>query len=136
MLQRIQSVWLLLASVCSFLTIKFPFYSGTNSKGEASYQLVATENIYLLVLTIAIAVVLLITIFLYKNRVLQLRLCVLAILLEAVTLFLYYRELKTFTVGTYSLTALLHSFIILFIVLAARSINKDEKLIKSTDRLR
>ncbi|MBL0145112.1 MAG: DUF4293 family protein [Chitinophagaceae bacterium] len=67
MLQRIQSVWLLLATVCSFLTIKFPFYSGTNSKGEASYQLVATENIYLLVLTIAIAVVLLITIFYTKT---------------------------------------------------------------------
>ena len=66
----------------------------------------------------------------------QLRLIVLAILIEAFLLFLYVRQVQTFTVGTYSLTALLHGFIILLLLLAARAINKDEKLIKSSDRLR
>ena len=28
MLQRIQSIWLLLAAICALLTIKFSFYSG------------------------------------------------------------------------------------------------------------
>ena len=66
----------------------------------------------------------------------QLRLIVLAILIEAFLLFLYVKQVQTFTVGTYSLTALLHGFITLFLLLAARAINKDEKLIKSSDRLR
>ena len=72
----------------------------------------------------------------FKKRTLHLRLCVLGILLEAVLIFLYYREVNTFTQGTYSLTAILHSIIVLAFVLAARAINKDEKLVKDSDRLR
>ena len=37
MIQRIQSVWLLLAAVCSFLTLKFEFYAGTDTTGQASH---------------------------------------------------------------------------------------------------
>jgi hypothetical protein len=61
---------------------------------------------------------------------------VLGILLEAVLIFLYYRETMSFAKGTYSLTSILHSVIVLAFVLAARSINKDSKLLKESDRLR
>jgi hypothetical protein len=61
---------------------------------------------------------------------------VLAILLEALLIFLYFNEVQTFTGGTYSLTAILHSIIVLAFVLAARGINKDAKLVKDSDRLR
>jgi succinate-acetate transporter protein len=57
-------------------------------------------------------------------------------LLEALVIFLYYREVTTFTQGTYSLWAILHSLIVIFFMLAARAINKDEKLIKDSNRLR
>jgi Domain of unknown function (DUF4293) len=136
MLQRIQTIWLLLASVCAFLTLKLPFYSGTNAKAIASYPLNGAETILLLSITIALGLLSLFTLFLFKNRVLQLRLCILGIIIEAILLFLYFKQVQTFTVGTYSLTALLHGFIILFLLLAARSINKDEKMVKSSDRLR
>jgi dipeptide/tripeptide permease len=136
MLQRIQSVWLFLAGVAIFLSIKLPFYSGTNDKGIASYQLNGTENLLLLITTIAIGVVAMVTIFLYTNRKLQLRLCLVGIVLEIVLHFLYYRQIQLFTQGTVALTAVLNAIAIVFFVLAARAINKDEKLIKDTDRLR
>ncbi|HMK03236.1 MAG TPA: DUF4293 domain-containing protein [Ferruginibacter sp.] len=135
MIQRIQSVWLLLASACAFATFKLPFYTGIDNTGTNT-KLIATHNILIMITTIIVGTLALLTIFLFKNRTLQLRLCVLGILLEAVLIFLYYREANTFTDGTYALYALLHSLVVIFFFLAARGINKDGKLIKSTDRLR
>ena len=136
MIQRIQSIWLLLAATCAFLSIKLPYYSGTNAKGVGSYELNATENLFLLITTIITGLLALLIIFLFKKRQLQLRLCVLGILLEAVLIFLYYRQVTTFTQGTYSLWAILHSLTVIFFFLSARNINKDEKLIKDSNRLR
>ncbi len=136
MIQRIQSLWLLLAAACAFAGFKFPYYTGNKLNDAALFELNATSTLLLMVTTIAVGVLALINIFLYKKRSLQLRLCVLGILLEAVLIFLYYRETTTFTLGTYSLTAILHSIIVLAFVLAARGINKDSKLLKESDRLR
>lgn len=136
MIQRIQSLWLLLAAACAFAGFKFPYYSGTKLNDPVLYELNATSTIFLMATTIAVGVLALINIFLYKKRALQLRLCALGILLEAVLIFLYYRETTTFTQGTYSLTAILHSIIVLAFVLAARGLNKDAKLLKESDRLR
>lgn len=136
MIQRIQSLWLLLAAACAFAGFKFSFYSGTNAKGLSPYELNATESLLLLITTVAVGGLALFNIFLYKKRTLQLRLCVLGILLEALLIFLYYREVSTFTQGTYSLTAILHSIIVLAFVLAAKGINNDSKLVKDSDRLR
>ena len=90
----------------------------------------------LLLATLAVGGLALFTIFLFKKRPLQLRLCVLGIFLEALLIFLYFREVNTFTKGTYSLTAILHGVIVFSFFLAARGIFKDEKLIKDSDRLR
>lgn len=136
MIQRIQSLWLLLASACAFAGYKFPYYSGTNQKGIAGYQLNATENFLLIAVTGIIGALALLLIFLFKNRTLQLRLCLLGIVLEALLIFLYYREVKTFSTGTLSLTSILQSVIIIAFFLAARAINKDEKMVKESDRLR
>ena len=135
MIQRIQSIWLLLAAVCIGLSFKLPFYSGTNAKAP-SYELKATENFSILSVTAIAALLALVTIFLFKKRTIQLRLCVAGILLEALLIFLYYREITTFTQGTYSLWSMLHSIAVISFFLAARAINKDEKLIRDSDRLR
>jgi hypothetical protein len=136
MIQRIQSIWLLLASVCTFLTYKFPVYSGTNAKGVASYPLTANENFVLLLLTILTGTLIFFTIFLFKKRKLQIRLCLLAIFLQVVLFILYFTQIQSFTQGVYALTALLPVFCISFLVLAAIAIKKDEKLVKNSDRLR
>ena len=136
MLQRIQTIWLLLAAACAFLSFQFPFYTGTNAELIPSAILDGKTTIPIILTTAAIGIVALICIFLYKNRKLQLRLTVLCIALEALLIFLYYSQVKTFTAGTYALTALLQGCIVFFLFLAARGINHDEKIIRDSNRLR
>lgn len=136
MIQRVQTLWLLLAGACAAASFKFSFYSGTNAKGLSPYELKAGENLLLVLATVAVTALAFITIFLFKKRQLQLRLCVLGIFLEALLIFLYYREVQTFTKGTYSLTAILHSIIVISFFLAARDINRDAKIVKDSERLR
>lgn len=101
------------------------------------YELKANESFLLLLTTVVVGGLAFFTIFLFKKRPLQLTLCVLGILLEALLIFLYYREIQqTFTQGTYSLTALLHSVIVLCFFLAARGIRRDQRMVKESDRLR
>ena len=136
MIQRIQTIWMFLAALCAFLSIKLPFYVGTNAKGVASYQLNGAENIFLLILCLAVGIVALVAIFLYKDRRLQMRLCVADILLEAALIILLYRESSTFSEGTYALTALLQAAIFFFLFFAIRGIRNDNRLIRDSDRLR
>lgn len=137
MLQRIQTVWLLLAGVAALLTIKLPYYSGIQQPAVPYNELNGiTAGFLILIVTVFVSAIALISIGLYKNRTLQLRLCVLGVVLEALLIFLYYRKVEEFTQGTYALTSILHMCTLLFFVLAARGINKDEKIIKDSDRLR
>jgi Domain of unknown function (DUF4293) len=136
MIQRIQSIWLLLAAIAASLTFKFEYYSGINLQHPTLYKINATENIPILLLTVAVSALALVIIFLFKNRKLQLRLCILGILLQALLIFLYYTQVKNYTDGTLSIWAMLHGAIVLFFFMASRSINKDERLIKDSDRLR
>ena len=136
MIQRIQSLWLLLAAASAFAGFKFSYYSGTRVNDPLLHELNGTENFLLMITTIAVGGLALFNIFLFKKRTLQLRLCVLGILLQAVLIFLYYREVNTFTQGTLSLTSILQMITVLAFVLAARGINKDAKIVKDSDRLR
>ena len=136
MIQRIQSVWLLLASVVTFLTLKFSFYSGTHLPDNHYQQLNGTDNLLLMVFTIALGILTLINIFLFRTRIIQLRLCIVGILLDLLLLFLYYRAIQQFSQGEYAITATFHILIIVALVFAAGGINKDEKLIKDSNRLR
>ena len=136
MLQRIQSIWLLLAAACAFLSFQFPFYTGTNAALIPSAILDGKTTIPIILATSAVGIISLITIFLFKNRKLQLRLTVLCIALEALLIFLYYSQVKTFTGGTFALTALLQGCIVFFLFLAARGINHDDKIIRDSNRLR
>lgn len=136
MIQRIQSVWLLLASACAFAGFKFSFYSGTNAKGLSPYELNGTENFLLQIMTVVVGALALFTIFMFKKRTQQLWLCILGILLEGLLIFLYYREVTTFQKGVYSLPAVLQPLIIICFFMAIRGIRKDEKVIKDSERLR
>lgn len=136
MIQRIQSVWLLVASIVTFLSLKLSFYSGIHLPDNQYHQLNGTENLLLMGTTIALGVISLVTIFLYKTRVIQLRLCIVAIVLDLLLIFLYFRALANFAKGEYAITAAVHVIIILSLILAARAINSDEKLIRDSNRLR
>lgn len=139
MIQRIQSIWLLLAAICVALTFKFPFYSGNKVGGDnvsKFISLTASSHFLLLVFSGVLAGGCLIIIFLYKDRKLQLWLSFAATLLSIANLFIYFGQIKNYTSGTISLTAILSFVVPVLLLLAARGIWKDDKLVKSLDRLR
>ena len=100
-------------------------------------ELTAATNFLLLILTVGIAVTAAIVIFLYRDRKVQLRLSIIALIVSLSNLIIYYNEVRKFTPeGNYSLTSLLALSIPVFLALAIMGIYKDEKLIRSADRLR
>ncbi|MBX3254573.1 MAG: DUF4293 domain-containing protein [Chitinophagaceae bacterium] len=138
MLQRMQTVWLLLAGVFAFLTIRFVVYTGTTQVDNGSEYTVLTgaSNFFLLIVSIGTGLVALITIFLYKNRSLQIKLGFVALLLYILSAFLYYLQIKNFSDGAFSLTSVFFFLVPVCLILAIRGIYKDQKLVKSIDRLR
>ena len=131
---------MLLAAACAVLTIKLPFYTGPTidaAQGKVIEKITASSNILLLILTVLLVVVILVNIFNYKNRKLQLRITIGLILVSLLDIFLFYQaSMKTIIGGTFALTSVLALAIPLLLIMAARGIFKDQKLIKSTDRLR
>ena len=140
MIQRIQTLWLLLASICSFLTLNtnISFYSGNKLVENVNkfVLLTARENIFLLILTVSVAVASLILIFLFKDRKMQFKITLAVFAFSVINIILYFLQMKIYTEGNISLTSLVHFAIPLFLILAARSIWKDDQLVKSIDRLR
>jgi hypothetical protein len=135
MIQRIQTIWLLLAATASLLSLKFSFYSGMLANNVFA-QLNGLSHFAVLILTVAVALAALAGIFLFKNRKLQIQLSWLGFLLQVIVLIIYFLEIKKFTDGNLAFTAVLSMIVPVFFILAWLGIRKDEKLIKSMDRLR
>ena len=139
MLQRIQTIWLLLAAIGGSLTFKYAFFSGNlldEHQVKAFKDLTAGAYLPILLLTILCILLSVIAIGLFKNRRLQLRLTLGALVLSILIIVLYYIQAKKFEEGAYDLTALFAIAVPVLLLLAARGISKDEKLVKSLDRLR
>ena len=139
MIQRIQSIWLLLAAAACFLTLKLSFYSGNVIQPDQSRRfenLNSMSNIWLTILTFLLGILILIIIFLFKNRKLQMKLTILAIVLSIGHIILFFSQLKRFVEGSFDLTSPVVFMVPVFLILAARGIYKDERLIKSLNRLR
>ncbi len=139
MIQRIQSILLFLAAVCATLSFKFPFYSGNKIEKEnlpSLEKFTASSNFILLVLTVILIVEIVATIFMYKNRKQQLWLTVTSVIVSFINLVIYFTQIKNYSNGTLSFTAILVFAIPVLLILAVRGIWKDEKLVKSLDRIR
>lgn len=153
MIQRIQTIYLLLASLSLFALFLFPIATVFEAQGAKKitvngvYQtidnnIVQTDSFLLVTIaTVILAVLPLVLIFLYKNRKRQLLFAYLLIVFVIGYSFWLSQVLKAATttlleVSDYGIGAGLSSIAILFLVLAAKGINRDEKLVKSADRLR
>ena len=139
MIQRIQTVWLFLAALFAALTYKFPFYTGNiiNKENVHIYEkLMASSNFLLLIFTAGLVAGTIAIIFMYKNRKQQMWLIAAAAGLSIINIVLYFTELKKFVSGNMSLTAVFALAIPIFLLFAINGIWKDEKLVKSLDRLR
>jgi hypothetical protein len=136
MIQRIQTLWLLLASICAFASIKLPFYYGSLEVPGPTVTITPYDHFILLVLVIATALVALINIFIFSNRSLQIKISIAGLVLGLMNLTHYYLFMRGFQTGGLSLYSVLSFLVPLFFILSIRSIYKDQKLLKSLDRLR
>ena len=99
-------------------------------------KFIASFDVLTLVITALLGVGCFIIIFLYKNRRLQLRLTISMLILSVLNVVVYFSRLGKFINGDLSFSAIFALAIPVFLFLAARGIWKDEKLVKSLDRLR
>lgn len=138
MLQRKQTLWLFLSSIFGLLQIKFPVYHGEKIiESTLKYsELNASSNIILLILVISAAVISILTIFMFKNRKSQMGYTFLAIAISAGNIYYYWYLIKDFSQGNYSITVIFPLLIPVLLILAFIGILKDERLVKSLDRLR
>ncbi len=138
MIQRIQSIWLLLAAIFAAITFRFPFYTGDWLKDDiqSPVDLNAQTTIWITIITVLAGAVAFVNIFLFDNRKMQLKLTYLGIFLTVIMLVMYFLEMANFSSGSIALWCLFHFGMLAFFILAARGIYKDEKLIKDMDRLR
>jgi hypothetical protein len=136
MIQRIQTLWLLLASICAFASVKLPFYFGSLEVPGPTITITPYDHFMLLVFVIATALMGLVTIFLFSNRSLQIKMCIVGLVLSLANLMHYFLFMKNFKTGGLSLYSILSFLVPVFFILAIRSIYKDQKLLKSLDRLR
>ncbi|RTQ47497.1 DUF4293 family protein [Hymenobacter gummosus] len=155
MIQRIQSVFLLLLAICMVCVLFLPLWTKTDPQTQQTVTLTATQltssvpgqapvGTYAIAgLAVASILVALAEIFQYKKRMTQLMLGSLNMLLISATLgaSFYYSSMGEqmlnvkipgeFQPGFYLLTLPL-----LLNLLASRFIRRDERLVRSMDRLR
>ena len=157
MIQRIQTIYLFLAAILMAMTLLMPLatfvYDGHESVLSAFGITAATGNYTapifycltaLLILPTLLPVVI---IFLYKKRLLQIRLCVSEIILLLGSLafigvfcWRFYDRIASLanTEVLFSLgwAAFMPIIAIILVILAIRGIAKDEALVRSLDRIR
>jgi hypothetical protein len=153
MLQRKQTLWALLAVICAALTFKFAFYSGNmavGANGHVFMQVKATPvlgfgkesasagSVLILIVTVILMAGILVNIFNFKARKKQLWITIGLIFLSLLNILLYWHSsgVPPFTEGSFNIGAIFSLAIPVFLLLAASGIRKDQKLVKSVDRLR
>lgn len=155
MIQRIQTLYLAGIVIIGMLLLFLPFagivgYADSFLlKATGIYQVAEGEKVSgtvpLLCLVALGAVVALLAVSLYKSRKKQMRLCNLNLLVHAglmVSIFLYAEDAKLLTTSSddalvnYKLGTYLPLISMVLSLLAGRAVKKDDKLLRSVDRLR
>ena len=135
MLQRIQTLYLLLAAICSGGLSQVLSLSQTEGTAEFAF-----DSMEYILLFSASALLSLISIFLFKTRQTQFVLGRLNIILNLILLGLFIYRLLTVSGETANsekgIGLLLPVLSIVLLVFANKAIKKDEALVKSVDRLR
>lgn len=150
MLQRKQTFWLAIAALISILTYWLPYGASQASQlgttQVTEIPLNAQNNTILLALSGITALLCLVTIGFFKNRKLQMNICLLIFFLcFGTTIYMYYDTALAdpnhkFVIGMLGnqlyIGILIPLIAFVFAALAFVGIRNDEKLVKSMDRLR
>lgn len=154
MIQRIQTVYLIVVTILTSLMLILPlatFLGDTQQVTLTAFAISAADGsqivstIYMATLICIASLLTFVTIFLFKHRWVQIRLCIVGVVLQVglAVYFVYYivrinSSLTVFDLHSMSL-ALPDVFPVVNIILtilAYRAILKDEVLIKSLNRIR
>jgi len=156
MIQRIQTVFLVIALVAVVLAFFYPLASFWSENFSLRLSLTGIEKIHdqsgsvqvntipLVALNSIAGLLILISVFLFKNRIIQIRMVRFSIFADIILLillfFFYIPQLEEATASSaeylsepgiyFPLVALV------FLTLAIRFIIRDEKLVRSADRIR
>ena len=154
MIQRIQSLYLLIVVALMSVTLFAPIAMFTVASGEVftlsafylSSDMQSQSTIWMGILLSLATALPLVTIFLFKNRVLQVRLCAVEIvlLLGCIAFMAIYFWLSGATAledaivehRHFGWSAIMPIVALVFTSLAARATFKDEILVRSLDRIR
>lgn len=152
MIQRIQTLYLFAAAALMITALLTPlayFAAGTDEYTLRAFSLSGSEmsqsTIYMGIVMALAAAVPLVNIFLFKRRMLQIRLCAveLVLLLGSVAFIGIYYYLSTrmvsqaeFHTQGFRISAVFPLVALVLDYLAMRAIFKDELLVKSLDRIR
>lgn len=151
MIQRIQTIFLILAFIAAILLIIVPLVSYKEVLTEDNIQVYVTItkinnaqivyspiNIILFTLMVISPFII---IFLYKNRLLQVKLCYISLVITLILVMVLAYKFHSLDNNSYSswqvkAGVFLFSINIIFILLAKHFILKDQELIESSNRLR
>jgi glucan phosphoethanolaminetransferase (alkaline phosphatase superfamily) len=139
-IQRWQSVWLLVSAICVALFCFLPMAALSFDGAEAAMVVTPSDNVVVMIVGLLTAALLIINIFSFKDTRRQKRMTVLSILLMVVlgacaVLMVYGTDTAAAQVEWMGSLLLLVGAAA-FAVLAHRCITHDEKLLKAADRLR
>ena len=129
MIQRIQTLYILIVIILSFLMLKLTIDFSNDIKLNS---LVKTYYVFYFIPFIGI-----LTLFLYKKRVIQSKMCLIMLGINVLVLISY--GLKIYEGNSSFINLLLIACSIIECVLlfvAIKAINKDENLVRSIDRIR
>lgn len=143
MIQRIQSVYLLLVGILSSLLFFFPFQKnivGLSEIKAIQLSLMENENNFLLIASILNLIILvdsITSIFLFRNRKLQMILCLYLLAMNIAMLgLMYFGSAQIDGMPTYQLPFVIPVLNIILSFFAYKNIKRDEELVKSADRIR
>ena len=142
MIQRIQSLWLLLAAVAMFLALKLPFAVAKSLESGNTKDITVDEYLIAFLIAILLSVGSLVIIFLFKRRSNQKRLIWLGILTSVLFIVLMYFHVEEYKTNdnnitaSFSIGAVFPIVYIIFMAMAYAGVRRDEKLIRSIERLR
>ena len=133
MIQRIQTIWLLLASAAAFSILRFPFYYTPTPQALE----INGSSQYSTLISLAFSACLsFISIFLYGNRMLQPKVVLVNFLLTGLIGFFIYKVVIAHPGGGFTLPSAVLFLIPILQIMAVIRIYKDEHMVKAADRLR
>lgn len=144
MIQRIQTIYLLLTTITAILFLSgeiFLFENGMDFSLTGLSAEINAIDIVLSALLLAVPLLAFLIIFFYKKRKLQIRLTLLLLLLIIAMVgvagyYIYISPGRSDTEIVFTYKLILPFLMLIFTFLAYRGIRKDEEIVRSYDRLR